>query len=69
MQNLKQNLYTKSISVICGCGKMFNQINLFMRNKPNYRKVEVNISNLITKTYENIPPLSLPKNKAEQSQF
>jgi hypothetical protein len=45
------------------------QIHLFMRNKPNFRKPKMNISNYITKTYKNIIPLALPKNKPNQTQF
>jgi hypothetical protein len=43
--------------------KLFNQINLFMQNKPNFRKQKMNTTSLLIETYKNIFPLSLPKNK------
>jgi hypothetical protein len=72
MQNAIQNSYTqpiREIRVISGCGKMFNQINPFMQNKPNFRKPKMNITSILTKTYKNIFPLCLRQNKPNQSQF
>jgi hypothetical protein len=50
-------------SVLSMANKPFNQINLFMRNKPNFRKPEMNITPLITKTYENKTLSMRGKNK------
>jgi hypothetical protein len=69
MQNLIQNSYTQIISVISGCGKMFNQIHLFMQNKPNLRKTQMNITFLLTKAYKNKTLGRRGKNKPNQSQF
>ena len=72
MQNAIQNSYTKTISVIrviSGCCKMFNQIHLFMQNKPNFRKPKMNITSLITKAYENQTLGMRGKNKPNQTQF
>ena len=39
------------------------QISLFMQNKPNFRKIQMNVSNDITRKYENFTPLAGQKNK------
>jgi len=36
---------------------------LFMQNKPNFRKSQMNVSNIITRNYENVIPLAGQKNK------
>jgi hypothetical protein len=45
------------------------KFNLFMQNKPNFRKRKMNISNYIKKTYENQTLSRSGKNKPNQSQF
>ncbi len=39
-----------------------NQL-LFMQNKPNFRKSQMNVSNIITRNYEYFIPLAGQKNK------
>jgi len=39
------------------------QINLFMQNKPNFRKSQMNANSLVTKDYENISDWTLGQNK------
>jgi hypothetical protein len=39
------------------------QINLFLQNKPNFRKSQMNVSNIITRNYKNFIPLAGYKNK------
>ncbi len=39
-----------------------NQL-LFMQNKPNFRKSQMNVSNIITRNYKNFLPLAGQKNK------
>ena len=39
------------------------QIDLFMQNKPNFRKAKMNVNSLITMNYKNFIPLAGQKNK------
>jgi len=41
---------------------------LFMQNKPNFRKSQMNVSNVLTGDYENVRPSSRRENKPNQSQ-
>jgi hypothetical protein len=42
---------------------------LFMQNKPNFQKDQMNVSYLLTKRYENKPLASQMENKPKQTQF
>jgi hypothetical protein len=55
-------------SILLMANKPFNQIHLFMRNKPNFQKPKTSINHLLTKTYENKSRLALPENKPNQTQ-
>ncbi len=45
------------------------QIDLFMQNKPNFQKSQMNVSNYLKMTYENKYNWTLGENKPKQSQF
>jgi hypothetical protein len=45
------------------------QIRLFMQNKPNFRKSQMNVNKVLTKDYEQMDTWSSGKNKPKQSQF
>ncbi len=42
---------------------------LFMQNKPNFRKSQMNVNSLLTKDYENKSNWTLGENKPNQTQF
>ncbi len=44
------------------------QINLFMQNKANFRKVKLNVNKVLTKNYEQMDTWSIGKTKPIQSQ-
>ncbi len=44
------------------------QINLFMQNKANFRKVKLNVNNVLTRDYEQMDTWSIGKTKPIQSQ-
>jgi hypothetical protein len=44
------------------------QIHLFLQNKPNFRKSQMNISDYITREYEQMDTWSSGKNKPKQTQ-
>ncbi len=44
-----------------------NQL-LFMQNKPNFQKIQVNVSNIITRNYKNFIPLAGQKTNPIQTQ-
>jgi hypothetical protein len=43
--------------------------NLFMQNKPNFRKVKLNVNKVLTRGYVQMDTWSIRKNKAKQSQY
>jgi len=45
------------------------QIDLFMQNKPNFRKATMNANIFVTMNYKNFIPLAGQKNKPNQTQF
>ncbi len=45
------------------------QINLFMQNKANFRKVKLNVTKVLTKDYDRMDTWSIRKTKPIQSQF
>jgi len=45
------------------------QIDLFMQNKPNFRKAKMNVNLYVIKEYENETAFRLEQNKPNQSQF
>ena len=45
------------------------QIHLFMQNKANFRKVKLNVNNVLTKDYDQMDTWSIRKTKPIQSQF
>jgi len=40
-----------------------------MQNKPNFRNVQMNVTSISTKAYENNRPFGQQKNKPKQTQF
>jgi hypothetical protein len=50
-------------------GKSRRAGGLFMQNKANFRKGQMNISIFTIKDYENEPAFGVPKSKPKQSQF
>ena len=56
-------------SILLMANKPFNQIHLFMQNKPNFQKPKKNLSLLKAKTYENKTLGGRGKNKPNQTQF
>ncbi len=45
------------------------QINLFMQNKANFRKVKLNVNSVLTRDYDRMGTWSIRKTKPIQSQF
>jgi hypothetical protein len=48
---------------------IYEIINYYMQNKPNFRNAKMSITSALTKDYENIPPIRKCKNKPNQTQF
>ena len=48
---------------------IYEIINYYMQNKPNFQNAEMNITSAIAKCYENISPIRKCENKPNQTQF
>ncbi len=48
---------------------IYEIINYYMQNKPNFQKAKMNITSAITNDYENISPTKICENKPNQTQF
>ena len=61
------DIYTPVRHYICRESST-NQL-LFMQNKPNFQKSQMNVNPYDTKNYENIPNWTLGENKPKQTQI
>ncbi len=52
-----------TLSPLYNCRESSTNQLLFMQNKPNFQKAEMNVSNIITRTYKHFIPLAGQKNK------
>jgi len=63
---IKHDFFTRQVGF---GGKFRHAGRLFMQNKPNSLKGQINASSIITNTYGNESAFGSQKNKANQTQF